>query len=74
MTKLPRNVKSLKMIRITKKVGFQEVNKRGSHRDFKHEDGRRTAIAVHPKPIPVGTLRKILSQLQITLQELNDLL
>jgi len=62
------------MVRIIKKLGFQEVKSRGGHKDFKHKDDRRTAIAIHPKPIPVGTLRKILSQLQITPKDLNDML
>jgi predicted RNA binding protein YcfA (HicA-like mRNA interferase family) len=73
MSKLPRNVKPAKMAKIVKKLGFVEVKKRGGHRDFRHPDGRRTSISIHPKPIPQGTLSKILKQIQISKEELNEL-
>ncbi|MEK7550976.1 MAG: type II toxin-antitoxin system HicA family toxin [Patescibacteria group bacterium] len=62
MPKLPRNVKPKKLIELFQKRGFKIVGKRGSHFRLKHLNGNWTQVAVHPKPIPQGTLRKILNQ------------
>ena len=71
MTKLPTNIKPLRLIRALEKLGFVGKKARGSHRRLVHLDGRWTQIAVHPKPIPTGTLRKILRQSEITLEQLE---
>lgn len=70
MTKLPRNVKARELIKILGKFGFKKVGKRGSHVRFKHKDGRWTQIVVHPKPIPQGTLKAILRQSKISIDQL----
>lgn len=74
MAKLPRNVKGKQLIAILERLGFRIVGKRGSHIRLSHPDGRWTQVAVHPKPIPQGTLRSILRQAQITTEELLKLL
>jgi len=33
--------------KILKKLGFEEINARGSHVRFKHFDGRRTVVPIH---------------------------
>jgi len=73
MTKLPRNVKPEKLIKTLYKMGFQEYKGKGSHRRLRHPDGRWTQIAVHLKPIPQETLRKILKQAEISIEELIKL-
>lgn len=73
MTKLPRNVKPQQVIRFLGKLRFQKGKGRGSHIRLTHPDGRWTQVAVHPKPIPEGTLRKIIRQAEITEEELKDL-
>ena len=65
MPKLSRNLKPLKLIQILERNGFEKVGGKGSHVRMKHLDGRWTQVAVHPKPIPQGTLRKIISQAKI---------
>lgn len=70
MTKLPRNVKGKQLIRVLKKMGFIKTGSKGSHVRLAHPDGRWTQIAVHPKPIPQGTLRAILRQADISVEEL----
>lgn len=74
MSKLPRNVKGKQLIIVFEKLGFKVVGKRGSHHRLSHPDGRWTQIAVHPKPVPQGTLRAILRQADITVEELVKLL
>lgn len=72
MVKLPRNVKPKRLLKVLRKLGFAEVGRRGSHVRLAHPDGRWTQVAVHPKPIPVGTLRKILRQAEISEEELLE--
>ena len=72
MAKLPRNIKPQKLIKILKRYGFVEVGKRGSHIRLKHPDGRWTQVAVHPKPVPQGTLSKILSQTELSPNDLEN--
>ena len=74
MTKLPRNVKARELIKALERLGFKEAGKQGSHIRFKHIDGRWTQVAVHPKPIPQGTLKKITRQAKISIEELVKLL
>ncbi len=74
MTKLPRNVKGKQLIKALAKIGFTKAGSRGSHVRLVHPDGRFTQVAVHPKPIPQGTLRAILRQVKLTTDELVDLL
>lgn len=57
--KLPRNVKGKQLIKVLIKLGFNICGQRGSHVRLTHPDGRWTQVAVHPKPIPQGTLRVI---------------
>lgn len=74
MTKLPRNVKGKELLKALRKLGFTEVGKRGSHVRISHPDGRWTQVAVHPKPIPQGTLRTIIRQADISVEELIKLI
>jgi predicted RNA binding protein YcfA (HicA-like mRNA interferase family) len=74
MSKLPRNVKGKQLIVALEKIGFQILGKRGSHFRLAHKDGRWTQVAVHPKPIPQGTLRAILRQIELTVDDLLKML
>jgi len=71
MSKLPRNIKPQKLIKALIRLGFREIGGKGSHIRLKHVDGRWTQVAVHQKPIPQGTLRAILRQAEIKIEELN---
>ena len=54
------------LILILKKLGFEEIRQRGSHRYFKHPDGRATVVPIHPRrDIGRGLLRKILREIEI---------
>jgi len=74
MSKLPRNIKGKQLIAILEKLGFTVGGKRGSHFRMSHPDGRWTQVAVHPKPIPQGTLRAILRQIDQSPDEFIKLL
>ena len=71
MKKLPRNVKPNRLLKALVKMGFEDYKGKGSHRRLRHKDGRWTQIPIHPKPIPQGTLKKILHQAGISIEELE---
>lgn len=75
MPKLPV-IKDRQLIRVLKRLGFFEHPERGtSHLVFKHPDGRRTTVARHQgKDIPRGTLRAIIRDLNIPMEEFIKLL
>ncbi|MBI3109634.1 type II toxin-antitoxin system HicA family toxin [Candidatus Daviesbacteria bacterium] len=73
MSKLPRNVKSQVLIKFLVKLGFQTGKGKGSHLRLTHPDGCWTQVAVHPKPVPEGTLRKIIKQAKLTEEQLKEL-
>ena len=74
-TKLPV-VKPQELIRAIEKLGFSCTRKsKGSHYRYKHLDGRITTIPVHKgKDISKGLLRRILRDVDISIEELKKLL
>ncbi len=64
------------IIRIIEKLGFINTRKSpGSHFRFCHPDGRKTTIPVHTgKTIGRGLLRKILRDVELSVEELRSLL
>jgi len=51
-------------------IGFVEVRQRGSHKQFRHLDGRATTVPVHSgKDISPILLRQILKDIGITVEE-----
>lgn len=72
MTKLPRNIKPEKLLRALMKLGFEKYKGKGSHIRLKHPDGRWTQVAVHPGPIPQGTLKRILEQAGISIENIQS--
>lgn len=70
--KLPQ-IKPRQIIKALIRAGFEETRSSGSHRHFHHPDCRRTQVSVHPKNIFKGTLRAILRQTELSLEELIDM-
>jgi len=56
-----------------KRAGFEKKRQSGSHVILRHPDGRQTYVAMHTKDIPTGTLRAILKQANLTLEEFKNL-
>ena len=63
------------VIRVLEKVGFERIRQSGSHATYRHPDGRWTIVAIHQgKIIPVGTLRKIIRDAGLTVEEFQELM
>ena len=62
----PRQVVALLVAR-----GFVEVRQRGSHKQFRHPDGRTTTVPFHPgRDISPSLLRRIAADIHLTVEEL----
>jgi len=46
MARLPV-LKSREVVRVLEKLGFVEVRQRGSHKQYRHADGRCTTVPFH---------------------------
>lgn len=64
-----------KLTKIITGLGFVLIRQEGSHKFFKHADGRTTVIPFHSgKDIGRGLMREILKDLQLTPKEFKKLL
>ena len=76
MPRLPQ-VSGKEMLRFLEKRGFFVARVKGSHHILKHPDRPelRVAVPVHGnRPLPVGTLRSILHQADLGVDDLRELL
>jgi predicted RNA binding protein YcfA (HicA-like mRNA interferase family) len=70
MTK-PPVLKPKEVAAILEKLGFTEVRQRGSHRQYRHADGRRTTVPFHgSRDISPLLLRQIAKDIGLTIEEL----
>lgn len=67
------NIKVKEMERVLLKAGFVPQIGKGSHRRFKHPDGRRTVLAYHTRNIAKPIVSAILKQSGISLEEFDKL-
>lgn len=74
-SKVPR-LKYDELLRILRKAGYKEQRQRGSHiRLWRERDKRLITAVMHKgKDVPIGTLRAILKDAGIDLDELQNLL
>lgn len=69
MSKLPV-LKPREVATILKKLGFVEVRQRGSHRQYRHPDGRCTTVPFHARrDISPILLRQIAREIGLTTDE-----
>jgi predicted RNA binding protein YcfA (HicA-like mRNA interferase family) len=63
--------KPREVVALLEGLGFVEVRQRGSHKQFRHPDGRQTTVPFHPgRDISPILLRKIAADIGLTVQEL----
>ena len=66
-------ITSSQMCRLAEREGFEEMRQKGSHRFYRHDDGRTTLVPVHPGDLDRTLIRKILrDNMDMTIDEYND--
>ena len=66
-------ISSKDMVRILEILGFNEIRQKGSHKSFKHVDGRTTVIPFHGEDLGRGLIRKVLKDIEISPDEYEKL-
>jgi predicted RNA binding protein YcfA (HicA-like mRNA interferase family) len=63
MTRTPRGVSARQFVHALQADGFILQRVRGSHRIYRHSDGRRVVVAYHQisDSFPLGTLRAMIT-------------
>ncbi len=72
MTKLPRDLPAKKIIAALEKAGFRIDRVSGSHYVLVKEN-LRTVVPYH-KSVRIGTLKAILNQIEMSVEEFTELL
>jgi predicted RNA binding protein YcfA (HicA-like mRNA interferase family) len=68
-------VRGDRLVRALEKAGFKIARITGSHHIMRHPDGRGTTVPVHQgRDVAKGTLRNILSDTRLTIDDLRRLL
>jgi len=66
-------LKPRQVVALLQAHGFAEVRQRGSHKQFRHPDGRFTTVPFHGgRDISPTLLRKIAADARLTVEELLD--
>ncbi|MEA2336707.1 MAG: hypothetical protein QOE82_714 [Thermoanaerobaculia bacterium] len=74
MPKLPV-LKPREIVSILGQLGFVEIRQRGSHKQFRHADGRMTTVPFHSgRDISPNLLRKIIEDIRLTPDDFLKLL
>ena len=69
MGKIPI-LKPQEVVRILNNLGFVEVRQKGSHKQFRHQDGRATTVPFHKgRDISPRLLRQIAKDIDLTIDE-----
>ena len=63
-------LKPNKIVSILERLGFLEVRQKGSHKQFRHPDGRGTTVPFHAdRDISPFLLKKIVKDIKLTVEE-----
>ena len=66
-------LKPQEVVRILENLEFAQVRQKGSHKQFRHEDGRATTVPFHKgRDISPRLLRQIASDIGLTVEEILE--
>ena len=70
MSKVPV-LKPREVVAILERLGFQEVRQKGSHKQYRHPDGRGTSIPFHSgRDLSPILLRQISKDIGLSIEEI----
>jgi predicted RNA binding protein YcfA (HicA-like mRNA interferase family) len=60
----------LEVVKLLEQHGFTEIRQKGSHKQYKHSDGRQTTIPFHKgRDLSPILLRQIVKDINMTIEE-----
>jgi predicted RNA binding protein YcfA (HicA-like mRNA interferase family) len=66
-------LKPREVVRILENLGFVEVRQKGSHKQFRNQDGRATTVPFHKgQDISPRLLRQIAIDINLTVEEMLE--
>jgi len=74
MAKIPRDLSGRQVVAALQRIGFYVYHQKGSHIIMRRDDPKTTVAIPNHRWLRVGTLRVILHQTQLTIEEFNTLL
>ena len=67
----PPVLKPREVVALLERLGFAEIRQRGSHKQFRHADGRVTTVPFHPgRDVSPSLLRLIARDIGLSVEEL----
>ena len=72
MSKL-KIITSTQMCKLLENLGFTLIRQKGSHRFYKHADGRTTVVPMHAGDLDRSLIRKMLNDVDLSIDEYNEL-
>ncbi len=70
MTKLPTDLSGKELVKILSKIGFAFQRQKGSHMVLRRESPSARVVVPNHRNLRVGTLRTILNEAGITIEQL----
>jgi len=71
MSKL-KIITSSQMHKLLEEERFIGIRQKGSHRFYKHADGRTTVVPMHSSDLDRSLIRKILKDIDMSIDEYNN--
>ena len=71
MSKL-KIITSSQMCILLERESFSNIRQRGSHRFYKHADGRTTVVPMHASDLDRTLIRKILKDIDMSISDYNN--
>ena len=63
-------LKPRELVSVLKSLGFEEIRQRGSHKQFRHPDGRVTTVPFHKgRDVSPILLRQIIKDIGLSIEE-----
>ena len=70
MSKL-KIITSNEMCKLLEKLNFKAIRQKGSHKFYRHDDGRTTVVPMHAGDLDRTLIRKILKDTDIAVEDYN---
>ena len=65
-------ITSTQMCKLLESEGFVNIRQRGSHRFYKHTDGRTAVVPMHASDLDRTLIRKILKDIDMSIADYNN--